>query len=69
MKKPRHFKTLTVHLTSEDIIIAEDYISDVPGVCDVVIVAEQKLAYFKVDMDQFCPESMEKILGRKTYLS
>jgi hypothetical protein len=56
-------------LTSEDIIIAEDYISDVPGVCDVVIVAEQKLAYFKVDMDQFCPESMEKILGRKTYLS
>jgi len=69
MKKPRHFKTLTVHLTSEDIIIPEDYISGVPGICDVVIIAEQQLAYFKVDMDQFCPESMEKILGRKTYFS
>jgi MFS family permease len=69
MKKPHHFKTLTVHLTPEDIIIPEDYISDVPGICDVVIIAEQQLAYFKVDMDQFCPESMEKILGRKTYFS
>ena len=67
MKKPLHFKTLTVQLTSEDTIVAEDYIPSVPGVCDVVIIAEQQLAYFKIDIDQFCPASMEKVLGRKTY--
>jgi MFS family permease len=67
MKKPLHFKTLTVQLTSEDTIVAEDYIPSVPGVCDVVIIAEQQLAYFKIDIDQFCPTSMEKVLGRKTY--
>ncbi len=67
MKKPLHFKTLTVQLTSEDTIVAEDYIPSVPGVCDVVIIAEQQLAYFKIDIDQFCPTSMEKDLGRKTY--
>ena len=67
MKKPLHFKTLTVQLTSEDTIVAEDYIPSVPGVCDVVIITEQQLAYFKIDIDQFCPASMEKVLGRKTY--
>lgn len=67
MMKPLHLKTLTVQLTSKDVIEVEDYISTVPGVCDVVVIAEEKIAYFKIDMDRFCPESMEKKIGRKTY--
>ena len=67
MKKPLHLKTLTIQLTSKDIIVVDDYINVVPGVCDVVLIEGQQLAYFKIDVDRFCPESMEKVLGRKIY--
>ena len=67
MKKPRHLKTLTIQLTSKDILVADDYINVVPGVCDVVLIEGQQLAYFKIDVDLFCSESMEKVLGRKIY--
>ena len=65
MKKPLHLKSLVVELVPSDAIAADDYIDFVPGVCDVVIIPEQKLAYFKIDIDRFCPESMERVLGRK----
>ena len=65
MKKPLHLKSLVVELAPSDAIAADDYIDFVPGVCDVVIIPEQKLAYFKIDIDRFCPESMERVLGRK----
>ena len=65
MKKPLHLKSLVVELAPSDAIAADDYIDFVPGVCDVVIIPEQKLAYFKIDIDRFCPKSMERVLGRK----
>jgi MFS family permease len=66
MKTPLHLKSLVVQLVPEDRIVIDDYIRLVPGVRDVVIVPEQQLAFFKIDVDNFCPKSMEKVLGRKT---
>ena len=64
MKKPRHLKSLVVQLLPSDVIVADDFIGQVPGICDVVVISEQQLAYFKVDNDEFCLETMQKVLGR-----
>ena len=64
MKKPRHLKSLVVRLLPSDVIVADDFIGQVPGICDVVVISEQQLAYFKVDNDEFCLETMQKVLGR-----
>ncbi len=64
MKKPRHLKSLVVQLLPGDVIVADDFVGAVPGVFDVVVIPEQKLAYFKVDNDEFCAEAMQKVLGR-----
>ena len=64
MRKPRHLKSLVVQLVPGDEIIATDFVGAVPGVCDVVVIPDQQLAYFKIDNDEFCPETMQKVLGR-----
>jgi MFS family permease len=64
MKKPRHLKSLVVQLLPSEVIVADDFIGPVPGVCDVVVIPGQQLAYFKVDNDEFCRETMQKVLGR-----
>ncbi|PCJ93594.1 MAG: MFS transporter [Porticoccaceae bacterium] len=64
MKKPRHLKSLVVKLLPSELIVADDYVGPVPGVCDVVVIPEQQLAYFKIDVDEFCPEAMQQVLGR-----
>ncbi|MEH6617582.1 MAG: hypothetical protein V7699_07065, partial [Porticoccus sp.] len=64
MKRPRHLKSLVVQLLPNELIISDDFVGPVPGVCDVVVIPEQQLAYFKVDNDEFCPETMQKVLGR-----
>jgi MFS family permease len=64
MKKPRHLKSLVVKLLPNDQITVDSYVGPVPGVCDVVVMPEQQLAYFKVDMDEFSPEVMQQVLGR-----
>jgi MFS family permease len=64
MKKPRHLKSLVVKLLPSELIVADDYVGPVPGVCDVVVIPEQQLAYFKIDVDEFCPEVMQQVLGR-----
>ena len=64
MKKPRHLKSLVVQLLPSDLIVVDDYVGPVPGVCDVVVIPEQQLAYFKIDIDEFCSETMEEVLGR-----
>lgn len=64
MKKPRHLKSLVVSLLPGDHIVASDFVGKVPGVYDVVVIPEHRLAYFKVDHDLFCRKSMEGVLGR-----
>ena len=64
MKKPRHLKSLVVSLGPKEKIVAADFVGKVPGVFDVVVIAEHQLAYFKVDHDLFDSEYMEKVLGR-----
>lgn len=64
MKKPRHLKSLVIKLLPSELIVADDYVGPVPGVCDVVVIPEQQLAYFKIDVDEFCSESMQQVLGR-----
>ena len=64
MEPPRHLKSLVVKLLPNDQITIDSYVGPVPGVCDVVVMPEQQLAYFKVDMDEFSPEVMQQVLGR-----
>jgi len=64
MKKPRHLKSLVVSLQSDERVNAADFVGKVPGVCDVVVIPEHRLAYFKIDRDLFNSESMEDALGR-----
>lgn len=64
MKKPRHLKSLVVSLQPGEHIVASDFIGKVPGVFDVVIIPEHRLAYFKIDRDLFSSEPVEAILGR-----
>ena len=64
MKKPRHLKSLVVQLLPNELIVVNDYVGPVPGICDVVVIPEQQLAYFKIDIDEFCSETMEEVLGR-----
>lgn len=64
MRKPRHLKSLVVQLLPMESIAANDYIGTVPGVCDVVVLPEQQLAYFKIDADEFNSDALEQVLGR-----
>lgn len=64
MKTPRHLKSLVVSLQPGEHIVASDFVGKVPGVFDVVIIPEHRLAYFKIDRDLFSNEPMEAILGR-----
>ncbi|MFT7301130.1 MAG: MFS family permease, partial [Porticoccus sp.] len=64
MKKPRHLKSLVVQLLPNEVFVIDDFVGQVPGVCDVVVIPGQQLAYFKVDNDEFCRETMQKVLGR-----
>lgn len=64
MRSPRHLKSLVIKLLPTETIVVDDYVGTVPGVCDVVIIPEQQLAYFKVDADEFRPDVMEQVLGR-----
>ncbi len=59
MKKPAHLKSLVVSLMPGEVIAAERFVGPVPGVQDVVIMPEHRLAYFKVDKDSFCQSTME----------
>ena len=64
MKKPAHLKSLVVALLPGEVIAAERFVGAVPGVQDVVIMPDHRLAYFKVDKDFFCQAAMESALGR-----
>jgi MFS family permease len=64
MKKPRHLRSLVVQLLPSEVIVVDDFVGPVPGVCDVVVIPGQQLAYFKVDNDDFCPEALQRVLGR-----
>ena len=64
MKKPRHLKSLVVQLIPNEVLVIDDFVGQVPGVCDVVVIPGQQLAYFKVDNDEFCRETMQTVLGR-----
>jgi hypothetical protein len=64
MKAPRHLKSLVVQLLPAETIVINNFVGVVSGVCDVVVIPDQQLAYFKVDMDEFSPEEMQKVLGR-----
>lgn len=64
MAPPRHLKSLVVKLLPDETITFNEFVDVVPGVCDVVVMPDQRLAYFKVDMDLFCPENMQRVLGR-----
>jgi MFS family permease len=64
MKKPRHLKSLVVQLLPNEVLVIDDFVGQVPGVCDVVVIPGQQLAYFKVDNDEFCRETMQTVLGR-----
>lgn len=64
MKKPAHLKSLVVTLMPGEVIAAEHFVGAVPGVQDVVIMPDHRLAYFKVDKDFFCQADMESALGR-----
>jgi len=64
MKPPRHLKSLVVKLMPAEAIVINNFVGVVPGVCDVVVIPDQQLAYFKVDMDEFSPEEMQEVLGR-----
>lgn len=64
MKKPAHLKSLVVALLPGEVIAAERFVGAVPGVQDVVIMPDHRLAYFKVDKDFFCQATMESALGR-----
>jgi len=64
MKKPAHLKSLVVTLMPGEVIAAEHFVGAVPGVQDVVIMPDHRLAYFKVDKDFFCQTDMESALGR-----
>ncbi|WP_461516529.1 MFS transporter [Porticoccus sp.] len=64
MKKPRHLKSLVVSLWPEEKIVVSDFVGKVPGIVDVVVIPEHRLAYFKVDHDLFSSEKMEAVLGR-----
>ena len=64
MKAPRHLKSLVVQLLPAETIVINNFVGVVSGVCDVVVIPDQQLAYFKVDMDEFRPEEMQEVLGR-----
>ncbi len=64
MRAPRHLKSLVIQLLPAETIVINNFVGVVSGVCDVVIIPDQQLAYFKVDMDEFSLEEMQKVLGR-----
>lgn len=64
MKKPAHLKSVVVALMPGEVIAAEHFVGAVPGVQDVVIMPDHRLAYFKVDKDFFSQSAMESVLGR-----
>ncbi len=64
MRKPRHLKSLVVPLQPGESIVASDFVGRVPGVFDVVVIPEHRLAYFKIDHDLFSYAPMEAVLGR-----
>lgn len=64
MRAPRHLKSLVIQLLPAETIVINNFVGVVSGVCDVVVIPDQQLAYFKVDMDEFSLEEMQKVLGR-----
>jgi hypothetical protein len=64
MRAPRHLKSLVIQLLPAETIVIKNFVGVVSGVCDVVVIPDQQLAYFKVDMDEFSLEEMQKVLGR-----
>lgn len=63
MATPRHWSSLVIELQEGEQLAGEDYLA-LPGVEDLVLIPEQRLAYFKVDKAIFDQRNFEAVLGR-----
>lgn len=65
MKKPKHLTSLVVPLLENEQLQADNYVGKVPGIEDLVVIPDQRLAYFKVDNALFDRPAFEAVIGRK----
>ncbi len=65
MPVPRHWASLVVELEGDEPAVMDLNVAEaVAGIEDVVVLPDQKLAYFKVDKAVFDQAALEKVLGR-----
>lgn len=63
MASPRHWSSLVVDLLDGERLDSKVYLA-IPGVEDLVLIPEKRLAYVKVDKALFDRRDFEKVLGR-----
>ena len=66
MERPSYFTTRLVPIPDAQAANAESFaarLRQLPGVADAVVVAEQKLAYLKVDLRIFDAAALDRLVG------
>ncbi len=61
MAKPRYLSSVQIPLTAEEFLVADAKLRSLPGVEEVVLIAEESAAYMKVDSKIFRRESVTEI--------
>jgi len=72
MRKPGHYSTYLARLddiAASDSKQLEARLGRVPGVVDVIVVAEESLGYLKIDPDIFDPGAVESIIAETAALA
>ena len=72
MRKPGHYSTYLARLddiAASDSKQLEARLGRVPGVVDVIVVAEESLGYLKIDPDTFDPGAVESIIAKTAALA
>lgn len=64
MRPPRYLRSLTLNIRDGERIDSGHFLGVVPGVEDLVIIADQNIAYIRVDDRHFDPAVFEAVLGR-----
>ena len=65
MERPKHLTSYVVALLDGEQLRAENFVGKVSGVEDLVVMPEQKVAYFKLDNALFDKAAFESALGRQ----
>lgn len=64
MPRPKHWSSLVLELKPDEVLDRNSLLEQVPGVADVVVLPEHRLAYLKIDKTLFNRDLLDMQLGR-----